>query len=201
MVSTRATRTKNGCVSACGRLTSGRIRIICEGWAGSSENTMKLYTFDSLTQVGFATQRPTVLVVRYVTIWIYFSFLSRTIFSPRPLLHFSVKRSESAETLPHTTVKLQNTILEIVALVKLPWNFQHWNVSDIDHRQTSACCACSRCGTFHFAPSLVIVLWPYISGKDSPAHVASNTIFSLSSFVMSLFSLHNKKLEELLHAR
>ena len=30
----------------------------------------------------------------------------------------------------------------------------------MDHRQTGACCACSRCGTFLFAPLLVIVLWP-----------------------------------------
>ena len=31
MVSTRATRMKNGCVSACGRLTSGRLRLVPEG--------------------------------------------------------------------------------------------------------------------------------------------------------------------------
>ena len=45
MVSTRATRTKNGC--ACERLTSGCLRIVSEGWAGSSEKTMKLYTIDT----------------------------------------------------------------------------------------------------------------------------------------------------------
>ena len=50
-------------------------------------------------------------------------------------------------------------------LVKMPWNFRHWSVSEIDHRQTDACCACIRCGTFLFAPLLVIVLWPQISGK------------------------------------
>ena len=50
--STRATRTKNGCVNACGRLTSGRLHTISEGWAGSSENTIKLYTIDGVTQVG-----------------------------------------------------------------------------------------------------------------------------------------------------
>ena len=54
----------------------------------------------------------------------------------------------------------------------MPWNFWHWSVSDIDDRQTGACCACSRCGTFLFAPLLVIVLWPQISGKDSPTHAA-----------------------------
>ena len=45
----------------------------------------------------------------------------------------------------------------------------------IDHRHTDACCACSRCGTFLFVPLLVIVLWPQISGKDSPTHTASNS--------------------------
>ena len=57
----------------------------------------------------------------------------------------------------------------------MPWNFRHWSVSDIDQRQTGACCACSRCGTFLFAPLLVIVLWPQISGKDSPTHAESNS--------------------------
>ena len=51
-----------GCVSACGPLTSGRLSIISEEWIGSSEKTMKLYTFDGLAQVGYATQRPTALV-------------------------------------------------------------------------------------------------------------------------------------------
>ena len=49
-------------VSACWRLTSGHLRIVSEGWAGSSENTMKLHSIDGLTQVGYAKQRPTVLV-------------------------------------------------------------------------------------------------------------------------------------------
>ena len=53
---------KNGCVSACGRLTSGRLRTISERWVGSRENTMKLCTFHGLTQVGYATQRTTFLV-------------------------------------------------------------------------------------------------------------------------------------------
>ena len=34
----------------------------------------------------------------------------------------------------------------------MPWNFRHWSVSEIDHRQTGACCACSRYGTFLFVP-------------------------------------------------
>ena len=54
-------------------------------------------------------------------------------------------------------------------------DFRHWSVSDIDHRQKDACCACSRCETFLFAPLLVIVLWPQISGKHSPTHAASNS--------------------------
>ena len=47
----------------------------------------------------------------------------------------------------------------------MPWNFWHWSVSDIDHRQIGACCACSKCGTFLFAPLLVIVLWPQYREK------------------------------------
>ena len=34
-----------------------------------------------------------------------------------------------------------------------------------DQRQIDACCACSKCGTFLFAPSLVIVLWPQYREK------------------------------------
>ena len=71
----------------------------------------------------------------------------------------------------------QCTNAETVDLVTMPWNFWHWSVSDIDHRQIGACCACSKCGTFLFAALLVIVLWPQISGKDSPTHAASNSRF------------------------
>ena len=42
-------------------MTSGHLRIVSEGWAGSSENTMKLHSIGGLTQVGYAKQRPTVL--------------------------------------------------------------------------------------------------------------------------------------------
>ena len=49
-------------VSACWRLTYGHLRIVSEGWAVSGENTMKLHSTDGLTQVGYAKQRPTVLV-------------------------------------------------------------------------------------------------------------------------------------------
>ena len=59
----RATRTKNGCVSACERLTSGRLRIVSEGWTGSRENTKKLYTIDVLTQVCHVTHRPADLLI------------------------------------------------------------------------------------------------------------------------------------------
>ena len=37
--------------------------------------------------------------------------------------------------------------------------------SDIDHRQIGACCACSKCGAFLFAPLMVIVLWPQYREK------------------------------------
>ena len=89
MVYTRATRTKSGCISACWRLTSGHLRNLSEGKAGSSENAMKLSTIDGLTQVGYAKQRPTVLVgalCDYKDLLClsipYFSFL----FSPLPIL-------------------------------------------------------------------------------------------------------------------
>ena len=42
--------------------TSGHLRIVYEGWAGSSENTMNRHSIDDPTQVGCAKQRPTVLV-------------------------------------------------------------------------------------------------------------------------------------------
>ena len=34
-----------------------------------------------------------------------------------------------------------------------------------NHRQIGACCACSKCGTFLFAPLMVIVLWPQYREK------------------------------------
>ena len=135
---------------------------------------MKLYSIDGLTQVEYAKHWPTVLVGAvcdyldslFLSIPYLFSFfLSPPTFNCR----------KSAETLPHRTVNLQHTLLETVVLVKMPRNFRHWSVSDIDHRQTGACCACSRCVTFLFVPLLVIVLWPQISGKDSPTHAASNS--------------------------
>ena len=43
-------------------LTSGHLRIVYEGWAGSSENTMNRHSIDDPTQVGCAKQRSTVLV-------------------------------------------------------------------------------------------------------------------------------------------
>ena len=43
-------------------MTSGHLRIVSEGWAGSSENTMKLHSIDGPTQVGNAKHRPTMLV-------------------------------------------------------------------------------------------------------------------------------------------
>ena len=82
---------------------------------------------------------------------------------------------KSAETLPHRTFKLQHTLLETVDLVTVPRNFWHWSVSDIDHRQIGACCACSKCGTFLFAPLNGHCSMAAISGKDSPTHAASNS--------------------------
>ena len=64
-----------------------------------------------------------------------------------------------------TNQQINNTLLETVDLVTMPRNFWHWSVSDIDHRQIGACCACSKCGTFLFAPLMVIVLWPQYREK------------------------------------
>ena len=50
-------------------------------------------------------------------------------------------------------------------MVTTPRNFWQWSVSDIDHRQIGACCACSKCGTFLFAPIRVVVLWPQYREK------------------------------------
>ena len=94
VVSTRVTRTKNGLGSECGRLTSRGFSIISEERLGSCENTMKLYTFDGLTQVGYATQRPTVLVAvvcDYLDlVFLHISYLSS---SCPPSSYFSVERS------------------------------------------------------------------------------------------------------------
>ena len=65
----------------------------------------------------------------------------------------------------YVLVALVDTLLETVDLVTVPRNFWHWSVSDIDHRQIGACCACSKCGTFLFAPLMVIVLWPQYREK------------------------------------
>ena len=100
-----------------------------------------------------------------MTIWIHSLFLSvpyLSFFFPSPPTRNCRK---SAETLPHRTFKLQHTLLETIDLVTMPRNFGHWSVSDIDHRQIGACCACSRCGTFLFAPLVVIVLWPQYREK------------------------------------
>ena len=58
--------------------------------------------------------------------------------------------------------------------MKIPWNFLHWSVSEIDHGQTGACCTCSMCGTF------LSLYWSLLfgrkyRGKDSPTHAASNS--------------------------
>ena len=86
MASTRATRTLNVYVSACWHLTSGHLRIVSEGWAGSSENTMKLHSIDGPTQVGYAKQRPTVLEVEVCdyldSLFLSIPYLSS--FSPSP---------------------------------------------------------------------------------------------------------------------
>ena len=61
--------------------------------------------------------------------------------------------------------KTQHTLLETVDLVTMPRNLWHWSVSDIDHKQIGAFCACGKCGTFLLAPLVVIVLWPLYREK------------------------------------
>ena len=83
---------------------------------------MKLHPIDGPTQVGYAKQRPTVLVVAVCdyldSLFLSIPYLSS--FFPSPP---SWNCRKSAETLPHRTVKLQHTLLETVVLVKMPWNF------------------------------------------------------------------------------
>ena len=142
-------------------------------WGNGERLLLAVHSIDGLTQVDYAKQRPTVLVGA-VCDYLESLFLSISIFLPfsPPLL---LETRKSAETLPNRTVKRQHTLLETGDLEKMPWNIWHWSVSDIDHRQTGACRTCSRCGTFLFAPILVIVLWSQISGKDSPTHATSNS--------------------------
>ena len=105
---------------------------------------MNRHSIDGSTQVGCAKQRPTVLVGAVCDYLDSFTLpvnsVSFFLFSPLFLLETVGK---SAETLPHRTFKLQHTLLETVDLVTVPRNFWHWSVSDIDHRQIGACCACS----------------------------------------------------------
>ena len=103
-----------------------------------------------------------------MTIWSHSSCQSR-IFLPFPPL---LLLENVGNLLKHCPIGPSNSSIPSleVDLVKMPWNFRHWSVSDIDHRQTGVCFACSRCGTFLFALLLVVVLWPQISGKDSPTH-------------------------------
>ena len=77
----------NSCVRACRRLPSGCLHIVPEWWVGSSEQTMKLYTFDGLTQAGYAMQKPTEIVG---AIYAYLDFLLLSIpylSSSVPALH------------------------------------------------------------------------------------------------------------------
>ena len=106
MVSTRATRQKNG-IPVTG---DDRPRIVPEGLVGSSENTIKLYTVGGLTKVGCASHRPAVLVGAEcnVVVWTYSACLALS----TSTLTFSVKRSE---TQLHRTFKLRYTLQPTVA--------------------------------------------------------------------------------------
>ena len=108
-----------------------------------------------------------------MTIWIHSSCQSRIFLPFSPLLLLETV----GNLLKHCPIGPSNSSIPSwkVDMVKMPWNFRHWSVSDIDHRQTGACCACSMCGTFLFALLLVIVLWPQISGKESSIHATSNS--------------------------
>ena len=60
---------------------------------------MKLYTFDGLIKVGYATQRPTVLVAAVCgSLDLFFLSIPYRSSSPiTPGSHFSVKQSEQSE--------------------------------------------------------------------------------------------------------
>ena len=125
---------------------------------------MKLHSIDGLTQVGYAKKRPAVLAGAVCDYLDSFTLPVNPVsfFFPSPS---TLNCQKSAETLPHRTFKLQHTLLETVDLVTMPRNFWHWSVSDIDLRHIGACCACSKCGMFLFAPFMVIVLWPQYREK------------------------------------
>lgn len=89
----------------------------------------------------------------YLVVWIYFLSLS---------LWNGLK---STPVYPQGNNWLGVDAMGIAALMRPP---------DINHRQISGCCNCSRCGALPFTPSSVIVLWPLITlalfqRKDSPA--------------------------------
>ena len=96
---------------------------------------MKLHSIDGPTQVGYAKHRPTVLVGAVC------DYLDSFTLPVNPLSFF------------------------LFSPLFLLGNFWHGSVSDIDHRQIGAYCACSKCGTFLFSPLMVIVLWPQCREK------------------------------------
>ena len=85
-------------------LIYGRLRIISEGWAGSSENTMKLYTIDDRTQVGPAVVVGAVCDCFYL-LSLSIPYLSVRVcvcvFIPIPVTTFPEWLS-GTEPLPHT---------------------------------------------------------------------------------------------------
>ena len=126
---------------------------------------MKLHSIDGLTQVGYAKQRPTVLVGTV------FNYLDSFTLTVNPVSFFLFSPLLLLETvgnlLKHCLIGPSNSSIPCwkqLTLVTMPWNLWHWSVSDIDHRQIGACCACSKCGAFSF-PLLVIVLWPQYREK------------------------------------
>ena len=82
---------------------------------------------------------------------------------------------------PEPTASTAGTCLSVVNFGNAPVPcrncacFRHWSVSEIDHTQTGACCACSRCGTFLLSLYWSLLFGRKYRGKDSPTHAASNS--------------------------
>ena len=66
-----------------------------------------------------------------------------------------------------------------------------------DHRQTVPAVHAVVAGLFYFAPYLVVVLWPQILGKDSPALAASDVLSSFSHLLHKKIVPHQLRLQTL----
>ena len=146
---------------------------------------MNRHSIDDPTQVGCAKQRPTVLVGTVC------DYLDSFPLPVNPVSFFLFPPLFLLETvgnlLKHCPIGPSNSSIPCwkqLTMVTVPRNFWHWSVSDIDHRQIGAFCACSKCGTFLFAPLMVIVLWPQYREK-----IAQHMLRAIAVFHFPIYAL------------